>query len=170
MPGYRDVVTDENPSLRQPCAQVLRFGDTLRNLIDDMRITLYHANGVGLAAPQVAVNKRVIVADDRENPYIEMVNPHILESSGCEEDVEACLSVPNRGGWVRRATKIKVAYQDRFGKEHTLKASGYLARILQHEIDHLDGILFTDVMTEEYFPEEDENGKAKKTRPRRVKE
>ncbi len=170
MAGYRNIVTDEDPQLHQPSVQVQRFSDSLRNLMDDMRLTLYHSNGVGLAAPQVGVNKRVIVADSREDPYVEMVNPRIIESSGCEEDVEACLSVPDRAGWVRRATKIKVAYQDRFGKEHTLNAKGYLARILQHEIDHLEGILFTDVMTEEYVPEEDENGKTKKIKPRKIKE
>ena len=170
MAGYRNIITDEDPLLRQPCVQVQRFGTTLHNLMDDMRVTLYHSNGVGLAAPQVGVSKRVIVADDRENPYVEMVNPRIIESSGCEEDVEACLSVPDRAGWVRRATKIKVAYQDRFGKEHTLKASGYQARVLQHEIDHLDGILYTDVMTEEYVPEKDEKGREKKVKPRKVEE
>ena len=170
MAGYRNIVTDGDPLLRQPCAQVLRFGDTLRNLMDDMRITLYHSNGVGLAAPQVGVSKRVIVVDDREAPFVEMVNPRIVESSGCEEDVEACLSVPDRAGWVRRATKIKVEYQDRFGKNHTLKASGYQARVHQHEIDHLDGVLFTDIMTEEYVPEQDEKGRTKKVKPRRPEE
>ena len=168
MPGYRNIVTDEDPQLHQPSIQVLRFGASLHNLMDDMRLTLYHSNGVGLAAPQVGVNKRVIVADDRENPFVEMVNPRIVESSGCEEDVEACLSVPDRAGWVRRATKIKVVYQDRFGKEHSMKASGFQARVLQHEIDHLDGILYTDVMTEEYVPETDEKGNTKKVKPRKV--
>lgn len=170
MPGYRNIVTDEDPQLRQPSVEVQRFGATLHNLMDDMRITLYHSNGVGLAAPQVGVNKRVIVADDRESPYVEMVNPRIIESSGCEEDVEACLSVPERAGWVRRATSIKVVYQDRFGQEHTMKAGGYLARILQHEIDHLEGVLFTDVMTEEYLPEQDEKGRTKRVKARRVEE
>ena len=108
MSGYRNIVTDEDPQLRRPCVEVRRFGDALHNLMDDMRLTLYHSNGVGLAAPQVGVNKRVIVADDRENAYIEMVNPRIIESSGCEEDVEACLSVPDRAGWVRQIGRAHV--------------------------------------------------------------
>ena len=170
MAGYRNIVTEEDPQLRQPSVEVRRFGDSLHNLMDDMRITLYHNNGVGLAAPQVGVNKRVIVVDDRESPYVEMVNPRIVESSGCEEDVEACLSVPDKAGWVRRATKIKVEYQDRFGKEHSLTAKDYLARILQHEIDHLEGILYVDVMTEEYVPEKDEKGRSKKAKARKSEE
>ena len=170
MAGYRNIVTEEDPQLRQPSVEVRRFGDSLHNLMDDMRITLYHNNGVGLAAPQVGVNKRVIVVDDRESPYVEMVNPRIVESSGCEEDVEACLSVPDKAGWVRRATKIKVEYQDRFGKEHSLTAKDYLARVLQHEIDHLEGILYVDVMTEEYVPEKDEKGRSKKAKARKSEE
>ena len=170
MAGYRNIVTEEDPQLRQPSVEVRRFGDSLHNLMDDMRITLYHNNGVGLAAPQVGVNKRVIVVDDRESPYVEMVNPRIVESSGCEEDVEACLSVPDKAGWVRRATKIKVEYQDRFGKEHSLTAKDYLARVLQHEIDHLEGILYVDVMTEEYVPEKEEKGRSKKAKGRKSEE
>lgn len=155
MADVRTIITEEDPQLHQPSVEVLRFGGALHRLLDDMKETLYHANGVGLAAPQVGINKRIIVVDDRESGFFEMVNPRIVESRGRMEGVEYCLSVPGRGGMVPRFTWVKIYAQDRHGHEICVIAEHYLARIFQHEIDHLNGTLFTDIMSEE-VREEDE--------------
>jgi len=157
MADIRKIVTEEDPQLHQPCVEVKRFGETLHRLLDDMKETMYHANGVGLAAPQIGINKKIIVVDDRENGFFEMVNPRIVESRGRAEGVEFCLSVPNRGGVVARATHVKIYAQDRDGYEICVNADGFLARVFQHEIDHLSGTLFTDVMLREVREEEDED-------------
>lgn len=149
MADLRRIIMEDDPMLHLGSVEVKRFGSTLHKLLDDMKETMYHADGVGLAAPQVGINKQIIVVDDRENGFYEMVNPHIVQESGVELGVEFCLSVPGRGGKVPRATEITVEYQDRYGAPHTLEASGFFARVFQHEIDHLNGILFTDVMIEE---------------------
>lgn len=166
MADLRNIITEEDPLLHQPCQEVRRFNDSLHQLLDDMKYTMYEANGVGLAAPQVGVAKRVIVVDDRENGFMELVNPRILRMKGREEGVEFCLSVPERGGLVDRATEVRIAAQDRQGGPVELIAKGYLARVFQHEIDHLEGRLFTDVMIREVSREEAEA--EEEAPPRRV--
>lgn len=151
MAEIREIITEEDPLLHQEAMEVRRFNNVLHTLLDDMKVTMYKANGVGLAAPQVGISKRIIVVDDGENGFFEMVNPVITQRSGSDEAVEYCLSVPDRGGRVIRSTKVKVQAQDRFGNPFQVSASGLLARILQHEIDHLEGKLFTDVMIEEVW-------------------
>lgn len=157
MVEFRRIITEEDPILRQQSVEVRRFSDALHRLINDMKATMYHESGVGLAAPQIGINKRVVVIDDRESGYIELVNPEIIEAKGMDEAVEYCLSVPNRGGRVRRATQIKVKAQDRFGTPFSISVSGLRARIFQHEIDHLHGRLFTDIMLEEVRDSDEEN-------------
>lgn len=156
MANIRKIVTEEDPQLHQPSVEVRRFNDSLHRLLDDMRATMYQANGCGLAAPQVGVNKRIIVVDDGENGFFELVNPRIIAAGGATEGVEFCLSVPDRGGRVRRAKDIRIEAQDRFGGPVTVRASDFHARVFQHEIDHLDGVLFTDVMSEEVRPQEED--------------
>ena len=135
MAEIRTIITEEDPLLHEKSVEVRRFGSALHKLLDDMKITMYHADGVGLAAPQVGILKNV-----------ELVNPRIVDKSGSIVSTEFCLSVPDRGGKVKRAKNIKVEAQDRFGNPFTVKVSGQEAIIYQHEIDHLSGILFTDVM------------------------
>jgi len=150
MAELRQIVMEGDPLLKQKAQAVRRFGAALHGLLDDMKETMYHEKGCGLAAPQVGVSKRLIVVDDFEDlGFMELVNPEILEAEGRTEAVEHCLSVPDRGGLVIRAEKIKVKYQDRYGEPHTVTADGQMARIMQHEVDHLDGKLFVDVMVEE---------------------
>lgn len=146
MAEIRTIITEEDPLLHEKSVEVRRFGSALHKLLDDMKITMYHADGVGLAAPQVGILKNVVVIDDREHGFIELVNPRIVDKSGSIVSTEFCLSVPDRGGKVKRAKSIKVEAQDRFGNPFTVKVSGQEAIIYQHEIDHLSGILFTDVM------------------------
>ena len=150
MSEIREIVMEGDPLLRQQSQEVRRFGSALHRLLDDMKATMYHANGCGLAAPQVGVSKRLIVVDDfDELGFMELVNPVIVQAEGRNEAVEHCLSVADRGGLVIRAEKIRATYQNRDGEARELSAEGQMARILQHEIDHLDGKLFVDVMVEE---------------------
>lgn len=129
--------------LRERAVRVTKFGPHLEKLLDNMRDTMYANQGVGLAAPQIGVSKRVIVVDIGDG-LVEFVNPVIVEYEGTQIDSEGCLSIPGMVGEVARADRIKVKGLNRYGKEIELPAQGYLARALQHEIDHLDGILFID--------------------------
>ena len=115
-----------------------------------MAATMYAANGVGLAAPQVGISKCVVVVDDAQGSgLLELINPQIITKEGSESAVEHCLSVDDIGGEVVRATKVIVDAEDRYGEPFRLEAAGWLARILQHEIDHLNGTVFVDIMTRE---------------------
>ena len=148
----REIITIGHPTLRQKARKVTRFGPELRQLIDDMIETMRSAPGVGLAAPQVNVPERVIVlelpADEEEGKPAQLyafVNPEIVKTSReVEEGSEGCLSVPGYVGDVPRHTMIVVRGQDAYGKTQKIRAYDYLARIFQHEIDHLDGIMFID--------------------------
>lgn len=144
--AYREVVKVGEPVLRKKSREVTEFNEKLWTLIDDMYDTMYKEEGCGLAAPQVGILRRVIVIDCGEK--VEMVNPVILSSSGEVGMNEGCLSVPNRNGYVLRAKKIKVAFQTRTGEKKTKTYYDFEARALQHEIDHLDGVLYIDKATE----------------------
>jgi peptide deformylase len=144
--------------LRQPAARVRDFGPKLHALLDRMVETMREAPGVGLAAPQVGVDLRVAVIeypDDEEDPentmhLYELINPEIIRTKGTEVGQEGCLSIPGLVADVERATYILVRAQDRSGKEYRLKAYDWLARVFQHEIDHLHGVLMTDKATQLY--------------------
>ncbi len=129
--------------LREKARVVPKITPNILKLIDNMAETMYSADGVGLAAPQVGVSKRVIVVDVGEG-LLELINPEILSFSGQETETEGCLSTPGIVGDVTRAFSVKVKGMDRHGKKCIIKAKGFLARALQHEIDHLEGILFID--------------------------
>ncbi|MDX6751376.1 peptide deformylase [Geminicoccaceae bacterium 1502E] len=140
------------PVLKKPAAPVEAVDDALRRLMDDMLETMYAAPGIGLAAPQIGVSRRVIVVDvSRENEPdapLRLCNPEILWRSEEEEIAEeGCLSLPDQYGEVRRPAAVRVRYLDETGKSREIEADGLLGRCLQHEIDHLDGILFTDHLT-----------------------
>jgi peptide deformylase len=150
--AIREIITIGHPTLRQKARKVTRFSPELKRLIDDMVETMRSAPGVGLAAPQVNVSERVIVvelpADEEEGTPAELyafVNPEIVKASRHkEEGQEGCLSIPGYVGEVERHIEIVVRGQDAYGKPQRVKAYDYLARIFQHEIDHLDGVLFID--------------------------
>lgn len=129
--------------LREKAVPVKQITPNIEKLLDNMLDTLYDANGVGLAAPQVGVSKRVVVIDVGEGP-IELINPVILEKEGEDLDDEGCLSIPGITGQVARAAKVKVEALNRQGELQVIEGEGLLARCLQHEIDHLEGILFVD--------------------------
>ncbi|WP_027717223.1 peptide deformylase [Desulfovirgula thermocuniculi] len=129
--------------LREKARPVTKITPNVLKLLDNLRDTMYSARGVGLAAPQIGVSKRVIVVDVGEG-LIELINPEIVEAQGEEVDTEGCLSIPHLVGEVPRAVEVKVVGLNRQGHRVEYQARGFLARALQHEIDHLDGILFID--------------------------
>ena len=139
-----------DPRLRTKAKPVEAVDDALRSLIDDMFDTMYDAPGIGLAATQVDVHERLLVADvsnDKDNPWV-LINPVIVEQDGVEVTEEGCLSVPGYYEEVQRAEHIKVRYLDRDGREVESEFEGLLAVCVQHEMDHLDGKLFVDYLSE----------------------
>ncbi len=142
--AIRKIITTENPILRQKAKKVHRFDPSLQKLVDDMFETMHTAGGVGLAGPQIAQSLRVFVAE-YEDHKIAVFNPEIVKAEGEEIGPEGCLSIPGYVGEnIRRAAKVLVKGQDVRGRPIRVPAEGWFARILQHEIDHLDGILFLD--------------------------
>ncbi len=132
------------PVLKMVCAPVERVDKRIRTLLDDMADTMYKAEGVGLAAPQVGEAIRVVVIDIGKG-IIELVNPVIKFREGSVKDTEGCLSVPGLYGEVERSAKVRVEFLNRWGKKQRLTADGLLARCIQHELDHLEGQLFIDI-------------------------
>lgn len=133
--------------LRKKSRPVLEFNERLWTLLDDMAETMYDANGVGLAAPQVGILRRVVVIDVGDG-LVELINPKVVMVAGKQNGSEGCLSYPGKYGMVERPMKVVVQAQDRFGNTFTIKGKELLARALSHEIDHLNGILYTDLATE----------------------
>lgn len=153
--ALRSIRTDGDPILRKQAKPVVFFDQKLHTLLDDMAETMIHSViGVGLAAPQVGVLRQVIICD-LGNGKMEMVNPEITARNGSVVEVEGCLSVPHVYGKVERPASVRVSYRDRDGTECVLDAEGFLAVVISHEMDHLQGVLFTDkaiqyIDTEEY--------------------
>ena len=141
--ALRDIVIDGSPILRKKCREVEVFDEKLATLLDDMKETLKKADGVGLAAPQVGLLKRVVIIW-YEDFYLEMVNPIITKTSGSQIGPEGCLSVPGKSCEVLRPNYVVCDYQTRKGEKKTIKVKDFIARIFCHEIDHLDGILYYD--------------------------
>ena len=140
--ALRNIVKVGDPILEKKSRPVEKFDDRLHTLLDDMKQTMYSANGVGLAAVQVGVLRRIVVIDCGDG-YLELVNPEITERSGQQLEEEGCLSLPGESGVTLRPETVKLKAQDRNGKWHVYKAEGLKARCFCHETDHLDGILFT---------------------------
>lgn len=154
--ALREIRISKDPILRKKSKEIKEISNRIKILLDDMIDTMNIAEGVGLAAPQIGVLRRVIVIDIGEGP-IKIINPEILEMEGEVIDVEGCLSVPGRSGSVARPEKVKIKYLDIDGNENILEGTGLLARAICHEIDHLEGILYIDKMIEEFKYEDNEN-------------
>lgn len=150
--------------LRGKSNPITKFDARLSFILRDMADTMYQAEGIGLAAPQVGILRRLVVIDIGEG-LLEFVNPKILSALGECGMIEGCLSVPGRRGYVIRPEQVEVQAQDKSGQIFTLHAEGLLARAIQHELDHLDGVLYVDKMEHEVF--EDEEKSDEKTNPRR---
>ena len=146
--GLRKILTDKEPALHKVCKPVTSFDKKLHKLLDDMAETLLDANGVGLAAPQVGILRRVVLVDvGMEEPdIIELINPEMVETDGEQYGAEGCLSVPGKYGLVRRPNYAKVRAQDRNGDWYAYEGEELIARCFCHELDHLDGIVYTEKM------------------------
>ena len=154
--AIRKIVTLGDETLRKHCKPQEKFDKRLATLLKDMADTMYKAEGVGLAAPQVGILRRIAVVDITEDHsgLLELVNPVITEREGSQTGREGCLSVPGRQGVVTRPMKVKVEFQNRKGQWMELETEGFEARAVCHELDHLDGHLYVDIMDRELTQEE----------------
>ena len=151
--GIRKILTDKDPALHKVCKSVEAFDRKLHKLLDDMADTLEEAQGVGLAAPQVGILRRVVIVDTGDG-ILELSNPTMLETSGEQVGAEGCLSVPGKYGLVKRPYYAKVRAQDRNGEWFEAEAEELIARCFCHELDHLDGVVYTQVM-DRYLSDEE---------------
>ncbi|MBR5518949.1 MAG: peptide deformylase [Clostridia bacterium] len=150
--AIRTIVKVGDPVLSKKCRAVDKIDDRIITLLDDMIDTLYDSGGVGLAAPQVGVLKRIAVIDVGDG-LIELINPEIVAEEGVQNDLEGCLSIPGKWGYVERPNKVTVRAMDRHGDVYEYEGEKLLARAFCHEIEHLDGILFSSHVTEFVEPE-----------------
>ena len=146
--GLRKILTDKEPALHKTCRPVTAFDEKLHKLLDDMAETLIESGGVGLAAPQVGILRRIFLVDvgGEENEIVEFINPEIVETEGEQIGPEGCLSVPGKYGLVKRPYYAKVRAQDRNGEWFEAEGEELIGRCFCHEYDHLDGILYTEIM------------------------
>lgn len=166
--ALRRIVLEGDDCLKKVCRPIMEFNPRLHQLLDDMKETLRSANGAGLAAPQVGVIRRAcIVLDEDADEMIELVNPEIIEQSGEQNGLEGCLSVPGKYALIVRPNRVRVRAQDRTGKVVEIERTGVTARAFCHEIEHLDGHLFTEhtnhILTdrelEDYLTREEKEGR-----------
>lgn len=150
----RNIVKEGDSVLNKKCRPVTEFNERLWTLLDDMHETLRAAEGAGLAAPQVGVLRSLALVMLEDESYLEIINPEIIKREGTQDGPEGCLSVPGRYGMVERPNKVVVKAQDRHGNPFTYEAEGFTARAFCHEIDHLHGHLFTELVSE-YLDMED---------------
>jgi peptide deformylase len=145
--AIRQIRLKDDELLRKKSRKVDKINNTIKVLLDDMAETMYAEDGVGLAAPQVGILRRVVTIDIGDDTgLLELINPVILSMEGEQINAEGCLSIPGENGFVKRPEKVKASFMDRAGDEYEIEAEGLLAIALCHEIDHLDGILYTDKM------------------------
>ena len=152
--ALRTILTDSDPTLHKVCRPVTNFDSRLHDLLDDLKETLVQANGAGLAAPQVGILRRVVIVVDDQEQMLELVNPEIIAQEGEQEGLEGCLSVPGRWGVVKRPQKVRVRAQDRNGQFFEEEGEDIVARCFCHEVEHLDGHLFTEHTDHLYTNEE----------------
>ena len=143
--GLRKILTDKDPALHKVCKPMVNFDNRLFRLLEDMRETLIDSGGVGLAAPQVGILRRVVLVDTGDE-ILELINPTIIATDGEQEGPEGCLSVPGKYGLVKRPYYVKVRAQDRHGNWYEAEGEELIARCFCHELDHLEGVVYTQVM------------------------
>lgn len=149
-----NIVKVGDPVLRKTCRPVDEITPHILRLLDDMLETLHRANGVGLAAPQVGVLRRIALVEVEDGEVFELINPEIIAREGVQNELEGCLSIPEQWGVTERPEKVTVRAMNRRGEVYTATGEGLLARAFCHEIDHLDGVLFTDHAVHMLTPEE----------------
>ena len=151
-----NILKEGDEALRKKCRPVEQITPRILQLLDDMHETLEKAQGVGLAAPQVGVLRRIVIVEIGDKKY-EMINPEIIATKGKQEEIEACLSVPDKYGLVKRPAWVKVRATDRNGNVYEAEGDGLMARCFCHELDHLDGTLYIDRAIEMYDPDDIED-------------
>lgn len=151
-----NILKEGDEALRKKCRPVEEITPRILQLLDDMHETLEKAQGVGLAAPQVGVLRRIVIVEIGDKKY-EMINPEIIATKGKQEEIEACLSVPDKYGLVKRPAWVKVRATDRNGNVYEAEGDGLMARCFCHEFDHLDGTLYIDRAIEMYDPDDIED-------------
>ena len=152
--ALRTILTNEDPALHKVCRPVTNFDRRLHDLLDDLKETLADANGAGLAAPQVGILRRAVIVVDENGEMLELVNPEIVAQEGEQEGFEGCLSVPGRWGVVKRPRRARVRARDRDGEVAEVDGEEVVARCFCHELEHLDGHLFTEHTDRLYTNEE----------------
>ena len=153
--ALRKILTDEDPALHKKCRPVTNFDDRLGELLDDLKETLAHAHGAGLAAPQVGILRRCVIVVDANDQMLELVNPEIIwRSEETQDGLEGCLSVPGRWGEVERPARVRVRAQDRTGETFEVEGEEIVARCFCHELAHLDGHPYTELTDRLYTSEE----------------
>ena len=160
--ALRNIVTEGDPILRKNCRPVEAVDDRIRGILEDMLETMREAEGVGIAAPQVGIMRRMFIAEPAQGEVYYMVNPEILDESGSEEGEEGCLSVPGYSGIVKRPTYLKLEALDFDGKKRIVEVHDFAARVMAHEYDHLNGVLYIDKAEsiQEVNYDEEESGEA----------
>ena len=155
--ALRRILTDGDETLKKVCRPVTEINDRIRSILDDMAETMHDAGGVGLAAPQVGILRRMLVVQiDPEGPLYELINPQIMETDGEQTGDEGCLSVPGYVGMVTRPNYVKIKGLDRNGNSVEYEGTELLARAFLHENDHLDGVLYTQKATDIHYAETEE--------------
>lgn len=152
--AIREILTDKDPALHKRCHPITNFDDKLAILLDDLKETLAAANGAGLAAPQVGILRRAVIVVDENDEMLELVNPEIIAQSGEQDGLEGCLSLPGMWGYVLRPMHVKVRAQDRKGNWFEVEGEEIVARCFCHEIEHLDGHVFSEHVDRLYDNEE----------------
>lgn len=153
--ALRSILTDGDPALHKVCRPVTQFDEKLHDLLDDLKETLAQANGAGLAAPQVGILRRAVIVVDANDQMLELVNPEIIwRSEETQDGLEGCLSVPGRWGEVERPARVRVRAQDRTGETFEVEGEEIVARCFCHELDHLDGHIFTELTDRLYTQQE----------------
>ena len=152
--ALRKILTDKDPALHKVCRPVTNFDQRLWDLLDDLKETLADAGGAGLAAPQVGILRRAVLVVNDQEEMLELINPEIIASEGEEDGLEGCLSVPGLWGFVKRPMKVRVKAQDRNGNWFEVEGEAIVARCFCHELDHLEGHIFTELTDRLYTQKE----------------
>ena len=167
--AIREILSDRDPALHKKCHPITQFDEKLSSLLDDLKETLVDANGAGLAAPQIGILRRAVIVVTADDEMLELVNPEIIFSEGEQDGLEGCLSLPGQWGYVLRPMKVRVKAQDRRGEWFEAEGEEIVARCFCHEIEHLDGHVFSEHVDRLYTSEEietilaeEEEGKGRK--------
>lgn len=152
--AIRPILTDRDPALHKKCHAITKFDERLGDLLDDLKETLADANGAGLAAPQIGILRRAVIVVDENDEMLELVNPEIVQEEGEQDGLEGCLSLPGMWGYVFRPEKVRVKAQNRHGEWFEAEGTDVVARCFCHELEHLDGHVFSEHADRLYTSEE----------------